>query len=220
MSQSVSNHGDLMDGIYRYQRHFYDATRKYYLLGRDRMIQNLRPPKGGTVLEIGCGTGRNLVAVGKAYMDVGLYGFDISSEMLTSAEKSTGRALKGRQVRLAIGDATNFNSGNLFGIKSFDRVFISYSVSMIPEWEKALEMAYAALAPGGQLHIVDFGHQQKMPRLFRAILQKWLALFHVTPRENLEAVLRGLAIRHNAQLAFRSLYRDYSQMAIVTRSGN
>ena len=27
-----------MDGIYRYQRHIYDLTRKYYLLGRDRMI--------------------------------------------------------------------------------------------------------------------------------------------------------------------------------------
>ena len=27
-----------MDGVYRYQRHVYDLTRKYYLLGRDRLI--------------------------------------------------------------------------------------------------------------------------------------------------------------------------------------
>ena len=25
----------LMDRMYRHQRHFYDATRKFYLLGRD-----------------------------------------------------------------------------------------------------------------------------------------------------------------------------------------
>ena len=39
-----------MDAIYRTQRHFYDLTRKYYLLGRDRLIRELAPPKGGTVL--------------------------------------------------------------------------------------------------------------------------------------------------------------------------
>jgi S-adenosylmethionine-diacylgycerolhomoserine-N-methlytransferase len=217
MSQSLSNHGELMDGIYRYQRYFYDATRKYYLLGRDRMIKNLRPPKGGTVLEIGCGTGRNLVAVGKAYRDAKLYGFDISSEMLDSAKKSTAKALPDRKVSLSVGDATNFNADELFGVAAFDRVFISYSVSMIPDWQKALELAYLALAPGGQLHIVDFGHQKAIPKLFRIILQKWLALFHVTPREDLEATLRALTRRHNANLTFRSLFRDYSQMAIVTR---
>ncbi|HWU72526.1 MAG TPA: SAM-dependent methyltransferase, partial [Sphingomonas sp.] len=28
-----------MDAIYRSQRHFYDLTRKYYLLGRDALIE-------------------------------------------------------------------------------------------------------------------------------------------------------------------------------------
>src|SRR5262249_43214804 len=50
-----------MDAIYRYQRYIYDATRKYYLFGRDRLIANLDPPERGTVLEIACGTGRNLI---------------------------------------------------------------------------------------------------------------------------------------------------------------
>jgi S-adenosylmethionine-diacylgycerolhomoserine-N-methlytransferase len=218
MSQSISNHGDLMDGIYRYQRHFYDATRKYYLLGRDRMILNLRPPKGGTVLEIGCGTGRNLVAVGKTYADAKLYGFDISTEMLATAQKATTTAFADRSVTLAIGDATNFNASELFGIKSFDRIFLSYSISMIPDWQRALDMAFAALAPGGQLHIVDFGNQKDMPRLFRFVLMKWLALFHVAPRENLEDALQALARCHHASFACRNLFRGYSQIAIVTRA--
>ena len=52
---------ELMDRIYRRQRHLYDFTRKYYLLGRDRLIHRLSPPAGSRVLEIGCGTARNLV---------------------------------------------------------------------------------------------------------------------------------------------------------------
>ena len=40
-----------MDAIYRSQRHFYDLTRKYYLLGRDALIEGLAPPPGGSVLE-------------------------------------------------------------------------------------------------------------------------------------------------------------------------
>ena len=50
--QSAAQH---MDAIYRYQRYVYDATRKFYLLGRDRLITELAPPAGGSVLEIACG---------------------------------------------------------------------------------------------------------------------------------------------------------------------
>ena len=48
--------GNKMDDIYRVQRHFYDLTRKPYLLGRDVLIRELDIPDGGSVLEIGCGT--------------------------------------------------------------------------------------------------------------------------------------------------------------------
>ena len=87
-----------MDGVYRYQRHIYDLTRKYYLLGRDRLIADLAVPDGGTVLEIGCGTGRNLIAVGKAWPRAALHGVDISEAMLDTAR---GSVAKHRQDRRA-----------------------------------------------------------------------------------------------------------------------
>src|SRR6267142_3533930 len=34
---------DRMNRMYRRQRHIYDGTRRYYLLGRDRLITGLRP---------------------------------------------------------------------------------------------------------------------------------------------------------------------------------
>ena len=40
-----------MDRMYRRQRHIYDLTRKFYLLGRDELIAGLKPPPGGAVLE-------------------------------------------------------------------------------------------------------------------------------------------------------------------------
>ena len=56
-----------MDAIYARQRHIYDATRKYFLFGRDRLIAALDVPVNGTVLEVGCGTGRNLIQVARRY---------------------------------------------------------------------------------------------------------------------------------------------------------
>ena len=38
---TTSDHSVLMDDVYRYQRHIYDASRKFYLLGRDRLIDAL-----------------------------------------------------------------------------------------------------------------------------------------------------------------------------------
>ena len=57
----------LMDRMYRFQRHIYDATRKFYLLGRDGLVDRLQPPMDGSVLEIGCGTGRNLIRIARAF---------------------------------------------------------------------------------------------------------------------------------------------------------
>ena len=63
----MSDAAALMDDMYRRQRHIYDLSRKFYLLGRDEAIARLRPAPGDKVLEIGCGTGRNLIKLAQAY---------------------------------------------------------------------------------------------------------------------------------------------------------
>lgn len=189
------DHAALMDGIYRGQRHFYDFTRKYYLFGRDRVIADLACRPGDAVLEIACGTGRNLRAVERRWPGSALYGVDISREMLRSAEGALG----GR-AQLAAGDACALDARRLFGRTHFDRVVLSYCLSMIPDWPAALDQAARLLAPGGSVHVVDFGDLERVPRPLAQALRGWLAHFHVTPRAALAETASALADRHGLTL--------------------
>jgi S-adenosylmethionine-diacylgycerolhomoserine-N-methlytransferase len=135
-TQTGGAHAALMDAIYRRQARIYDVTRKYYLFGRDRMIGELKAPPGARVLELGCGTGRNLAQIARAWPGARLHGLDISPAMLTVA-----RDRLGGRARLAQGDATDFAPQALFGCDTFDRVVFSFVLSMIPDWPGALAQA-------------------------------------------------------------------------------
>lgn len=212
MSEAVET-ARLMDAVYRHQRHFYDLTRKYYLLGRDLLIDELQPPQGGAVLELGCGTGRNLIAAAKRYPEACFCGLDISRHMLETAQKNIDKAGLSDRITLIEGDAANPAATEGLGVAAFDRVFYSYTLSMIPIWREALSAGAARLKEDGRIHVVDFGQQQGLPGWFRKLLFKWLASFHVSPRAELEAELESLADRTGMKLAFRPLYRGYADYA-------
>lgn len=215
-----AGHAALMDGVYRYQRHVYDLTRKYYLLGRDRLIEGLDVPPGGSVLELGCGTGRNIALAARRYPTARFYGLDISSAMLETARGNLLAENLGGRVLLAQGDATGFDAEALFGRSRFDRVYFSYALSMIPDWERAVTAAASSLAIGGSLHVVDFGQQERLPRWFRAALHAWLARFHVEPRVMLPAALAAEAETTGVRLSFAPLYRGYAVHAVLKRGTN
>ena len=184
-----AGHAALMDGVYRYQRYIYDLTRKYYLFGRDRLIEELALAPGERLVEVGCGTARNLIRIARRYPQARLYGLDASQEMLKTASRSVARAGFTGRIRLIHGYAENLSPG-LFGeSEAFDRVVFSYALSMIPDWRQALRAADAALAETGKLHVVDFGDLAGLGRAGRALMLSWLNLFHVEPRTE---ILRGL----------------------------
>ena len=86
---------------------------------------------------------------------------------------------------------------------------------MIPDWQAVIDGSISILAPGGELHIVDFGGQERLPGVFRSLLRRWLALFHVTPRDEMEQALRARAQAAGASLTFERPYRDYAQYAVL-----
>jgi S-adenosylmethionine-diacylgycerolhomoserine-N-methlytransferase len=204
-----------MDRMYRRQRYIYDITRKFYLLGRDRLIERLGAGNGDSILEIGCGTGRNLIEIARRFPRARLYGLDVSSEMLASASAAIERAGLGVMLRQA--DAATFDPAAILGRAQFERVVISYCLSMIPQWRRVMAAAAGLLPPGGELHIVDFGGQERLPAWCRAVLRLWLSLFHVNPRDDLEVALRALAQANGMTLAFERPYFGYSQLAVLKR---
>ncbi|MFN3863329.1 MAG: class I SAM-dependent methyltransferase [Erythrobacter sp.] len=209
-SASRPSHAALMNEVYRGQRHIYDFTRKYYLFGRDTLIAGLDAQPGARVLEVACGTGRNLARISKAWPGVRLFGLDISAEMLKSA-----RATLGEAARLGEGDACTFDPGALLGEPAFERIVLSYSLSMIPDWEGALDHAASLLAPRGTLHIVDFGDLAGLPAPLAAGLRGWLARFHVAPRTALPEAAARIAAARGLQVTSTRGPMGYYQLHVL-----
>jgi S-adenosylmethionine-diacylgycerolhomoserine-N-methlytransferase len=206
-----------MDRQYRWQRHIYDLTRKPYLLGRDRLIAELLPPPGARVLEIGCGTGRNLIRIARTYPRIACYGIDVSSAMLETARSAVAAAGLSGRIRLAQADAATIDPARLFGRPAFERIMISYALSMIPPWRQVLQHAATLLASDGALLVVDFGDQAGLPHWFRALLFRWLDWFHVAPRHDLKRELAALAESTDLELRIDDLHRGYAVLAKLQR---
>ena len=208
-----SRHQERMDRRYRYQRHVFDLTRKVPLFGRDRAIAALRLGEARSVLEIGCGTGRNLKRMAEAHPALQLVGIDISIEMLKSAHAKLAGARLDPRVEVRQGDAAAVPVDG-----KAPRILMSYCLSMVPDWRRALASAIDTLAPGGILAIVDFGSFGGRPDWLAGACIVVLSRHDVTPCRELAQELRrhaaspSLSVRHDYALA--GVY----QLAFVTRA--
>ncbi|MCF8495950.1 MAG: class I SAM-dependent methyltransferase, partial [Alphaproteobacteria bacterium] len=192
-----------MDRMYCWTRHVYDLSRKYYLLGRDALIERLDVRPGEQVCEVGCGTARNLIKMAKAYPQGRFFGLDISDEMLKTARKSLAQNGLERSVRVVQGYSQSFDPAVLFGLeKPLDKIVFSYALSIIPPWRESLDKALDLLPSGGEIHIVDFGGQEGLSPAFRSILFRWLSLFHVYYKPEISDYLRAWAREGKGNLSF------------------
>jgi S-adenosylmethionine-diacylgycerolhomoserine-N-methlytransferase len=174
------SHAEKMDHIYRYQRYIYDITRKYFLLGRDSLLDRLPIQPNQHILEVGCGTGRNLVKLVQRYPETYFYGVDASQEMLTVAYHKLKSIDLSTRLILKQGLAEELHYSQMFGLdKPFDCIFFSYTLSMIPHWQLAIETSLQNLKVNGKLYVVDFFDQATLPVWFHKILTRWLDLFNV-----------------------------------------
>lgn len=208
-----SRHQERMDRRYRYQRHIFDLSRKFILFGRERAIEALRLGDACSVLEIGCGTGRNLERMAAAHPALRLTGIDISEEMLKSARARIARMQIDDRVSLQQGDAATLP------IKGkFPRILISYSLSMVPDWRRALALAIDGVEAGGILVIVDFGNFSGLPDWLAEGCIEFLSRQDAPPCLELPQEL----LRHASSRAL-SMHHEYAlaglyQLAIVTRA--
>lgn len=171
---AVSGASNALRRFYRFNAPIYDLTRWTILRGRGTAVGALRVGRGASVLDVGCGTGLNISYIEDAVGAEGdITAFDFSPEMLAVAERRCRR--KGwRNVTLVEGDAAALDLG-----RQFDAVLFSFSIAMIPDWERSLERAATHLKPGGRMVLWDFGPFRRWVQPARGIARWWLQTNHV-----------------------------------------
>jgi ubiquinone/menaquinone biosynthesis C-methylase UbiE len=113
-------------------------------------VQRLDLEKNDRVLEIGCGTGRNLPFLQAAVGACGqVYGVDISAGMLARARLLCARE-RWDNVALVEADAADY-----FAPASLDGVLFGLSYNTMPHHLAVLRQAWNQLRPGGRLVIMD-----------------------------------------------------------------
>ncbi|MEZ5346668.1 MAG: class I SAM-dependent methyltransferase [Pyrinomonadaceae bacterium] len=209
----MSDAFEKMDRMYRYQRYFYDLTRKYYLLGRDKLLGEMEIRDGENILEVGCGTGRNLLILAQKFPRTHFFGLDASAAMLETAQnKIDSKGIKNLKLKTALAD--DFTFDKTFGVENaFDTIYFSYSISMIPTWKKSIQNALTNLKNGRSFYIVDFYDQRQLPGFFRKALKGWLRQFHVKYPKELIPYLEKLKEDGLGRLEVQPIYKSYSFIA-------
>ncbi|MGA1273820.1 MAG: class I SAM-dependent methyltransferase [Burkholderiaceae bacterium] len=175
--ESLDSHGRRMDDVYKWTRHVYDLSRPFFLLGRDGLINELNPRQGATVLEMGCGTGHNLIRLARKRPDLQLIGVDASTAMLEMAERKVRKQGLSERVTLSHGYAESYKPQ-----QAVAAILFPYSLSMMPSPLDALQNATAMLEPDGAIHVVDFGDLQSWFRPMRHQILRFLNRFEVYPQ--------------------------------------
>ena len=152
------DHRRRLELFYRPQAHAYDRFRERLLHGRRELIDALPIPAGGAVIELGGGTGRNVEFFGDrlALLD-SVTLVDLCPALLAQALARCQRH-GWQQVRCIEADATRFGPE-----APVDCVYLSYALTMIPDWFAAIDNALAMLKPGGVIGVVDFYVARKHP---------------------------------------------------------
>lgn len=171
-----------IEGYYRWHARIYDATRWSFLFGRTsilREVAKLATP--ARILEVGCGTGKNLVTLGRIFPQAEIAGIDLSDTMLDVARRKA--APFGSRIRLIHGAYGTAQTRSDDG--SPDLILFSYALSMFnPGFESAIESAHRDLAPGGHVAVVDF-HATRLP-----LFERWMGVNHVRMNGQLQPPLR------------------------------
>ncbi len=169
---------------YRWQARIYDATRWSFLFGRERILREVaQRMRVRRILEVGCGTGRNLLRMAELFPEAEIVGVDLSEDMLQKARRKLAGA--GGRVSLRLGAY----EGGLGGERGFDLVLFSYCLSMVnPGYEGLMRLGLEDLSQGGVLAIVDF-HDTGW-----GWFRRWMGVNHVRFDGQLRAAVEEMPV--------------------------
>lgn len=162
------DHAARLEAFYAPQAARYDAFRERLLHGRGELIERLEIGDGMRVVELGCGTGSSLDRMGpRARRCARITLVDLCPALLAVARQRAGAH---RNVDVVAADATRWRPA-----AAVDRVFLSYALTMIPDWRVAIDNAVGMLGPGGRLGVVDFHLPASGGALGNGFWRRWFA---------------------------------------------
>jgi S-adenosylmethionine-diacylgycerolhomoserine-N-methlytransferase len=194
-----------LHSYYRWHAHIYDATRWAFLFGRTDLVRSVAALSPRRILEVGCGTGRNLARLAAAFPHARIVGLDLSPEMLTKARRTL--APFGPRITLVQQRYTQPLSAD----DPFDLIVFSYCLTMVnPGYADLLRICRHDLAPHGRIAIVDF-HDSAVP-WFR----RWMQFNHVRMEGQILDALHAAEFRpHTCTIhsAYAGLWRWFTCLA-------
>lgn len=130
------------------------------LLGvRRKAVEALRLERGNSVLEVGCGDGRNFALIQQRIGPEGaIFGVDLSARMLAGAEACCRRH-GWTNVQLARADCAEFEPPG-----PIQAALFSFSYSTMRDRTRNLRRVWDLLEPGGRLVISDHTLSPGWPR--------------------------------------------------------
>lgn len=134
---------------------------------RRQAVEATGVARGGRLLEVGCGTGRNFPYIQELLGPEGrLVGFDSTEEMLSSAAELVRRE-GWSNVELIQGDATELDVGS----ESFDGVLCALAMSVMPDQIAVIRRCKEVLRPGGIFSVVDARPFTRGPRFLNPLVR-------------------------------------------------
>ncbi|MFQ5813472.1 MAG: class I SAM-dependent methyltransferase [Anaerolineae bacterium] len=150
-----------IERMYRYWARTYELLAPIYLLGnegrlRAETIRALSLQPGQSVLDVACGTGSNFPLIQERIGPTGtLVGVDYTPAMLDQAQARIQRH-GWKNVQLVRSDAAQLALG-----RQFDAALCTLAMSVIPDWQGALQHMLAHVRPGGRIVIADAKHSSR-----------------------------------------------------------
>jgi S-adenosylmethionine-diacylgycerolhomoserine-N-methlytransferase len=157
-----------LEAFYGPQAERYDAFRERLLHGRTELVERMEIGDGMRVVELGCGTGSILDRIRSCSVRcTSIQLVDLCPALLTVARH---RAKAYRNVEVVEADAVHWQPD-----VAVDRVFLSYALTMIPDWQGVIANAMTMLKPGGRLGVVDFHLPSSGCVLGKEFWRRWFA---------------------------------------------